>query len=535
MSCGCSKPDKTPLWTPVPDYRKPSDIQISENIDCYMARTGDVAKNDTIGMMENKIENTSFTSDSKLKVDIQFKLTDNSTKVATAWTFRVDGPISVNALGLTFTTGGKVSGTVSDAGANKHFKILVNAVDAQGNLIDSREFNFYPKKVLPGEGVSFVFPYQSSSSTAGPVITSPFGPRKCAVPGASRMHQGIDIATPGRIIGKILAAADGIVTRCGPGAGWGNVIFISHRDANDNVVATTVYGHWTEAYVKVGQRVSAGQYIAKEGSTGHSGGPHLHFELHKGNFRNAVDPMPYLNGKIKVNIDGSNITTEYTNSTGAMTYGEAMATGGCPVKTPNSDPGDPVGTAADLATMSQPVASGSNKAATRSDCAPAGTVDINFVTSQMTKAFDEEGISQEDRAILTQIAKIESNMDPYAKNPSSSAMGLFQMLSGTAAAYFALIGKAPTCQNRCNAYYATKAMCLWWKKEMLGYWNGYISSNKSKIANKPIVATAWSARYSTLSKSDFLYGLIHHDGVGNAVNGVDRGGVNYWRSKVGRV
>lgn len=533
MSCGCDKPSKSPMWTPVPDYRKPSDIQIGENIDCFMARVGDVAKNDAPDPMENKIENTSFTSDRDLKVDIQFKLTNNSTKVAAAWTYRIDGPVSVSKMGLTWGSNGKVTGTVSAEAANKHFKVLVNVADAAGALIDSREFNFYPKKTLPGEGVAFVFPYKSNSK-AGPVITCIFGPRKAPVPGASTMHQGIDIATPGRVIGTILAAADGVVTRCGPGSGWGNVIFISHKDSNGNVVATTVYGHWSEAYVKVGQAVAAGQAIAKEGSVGHSSAPHLHFELHKGSFRNAVDPMPYLNGKVKVNIDGTNVESTYVNSGGAMTYGEAMATGGCPVKTPQSNPGDPVGSAADLEAMAQPIAAGKNRAANRSDCAPAGTVDINFVISEMDRAFNEEGISAEDRAILKQIAKIESNMDPFAKNPSSTAMGLFQMLASTAASYYASIGKAPNCANRCNPYLATKAMCKWWKREMLGYWNGYISSGKTKIANIGIKSTAWSAQYPTLSKSDFLYGLIHHDGVGNAVSGVDRGGVNYWRTKAGR-
>ena len=155
------------------------------------------------------------------------------------------------------------------------------------------------------------------------------------------------------------------------------------------------------------------------------------------------------------------------------------------------------------------------------------------VRAEMDRAFAEEpSLTAEDRKFLIQVATIESNLDPYAKNRGSSATGLYQMLDKTAVKYYGVIGIPATCENRCNPYYATKAMIKFYTQEFRTYWAGYLESGKTKIANKAIKPTAWSAKYASFTQGEFMYGLIHHDGVGNAVAGVDRQGVDYWRRKI---
>ncbi len=125
-------------------------------------------------------------------------------------------------------------------------------------------------------------------------VSSPFGPRNNPLTGKPEIHKGIDLVnakgTP------IHAAAGGIVLRAGSATGYGNVVMVTHLI--DSQVYTTVYAHLDSIDVKAGQTVMPGQTVGTLGSTGWSTGPHLHFELHKGEWAigqpNAVDPAPYL-------------------------------------------------------------------------------------------------------------------------------------------------------------------------------------------------------------------------------------------------
>ena len=82
----------------------------------------------------------------------------------------------------------------------------------------------------------------------------------------------------------IHAAASGTVIYCGWEEGYGNLTVIDH---GGNLA--TAYGHQSSIAVSCGQTVTQGQVIGYVGSTGHSTGPHLHFEVRVNG--NPVDPL----------------------------------------------------------------------------------------------------------------------------------------------------------------------------------------------------------------------------------------------------
>jgi murein DD-endopeptidase MepM/ murein hydrolase activator NlpD len=110
-------------------------------------------------------------------------------------------------------------------------------------------------------------------------ITSPYGMRW------GRMHEGIDL---GAAYGTpIAAAAAGTVIYAGWMGGYGNLTVIDHGGG-----LSTAYGHQSNIAVALGQQVAQGEIIGNVGSTGHSTGPHLHFEVRVNGA--PVDPLGYL-------------------------------------------------------------------------------------------------------------------------------------------------------------------------------------------------------------------------------------------------
>lgn len=91
------------------------------------------------------------------------------------------------------------------------------------------------------------------------------------------IHSGIDIADPyGKVGDPITPFMEGKVTYAGEIFwGYGKHIMIDH---GDNI--SSLYGHLDKIFVVKGQEVKLGQVIAKEGSTGWSTGPHLHFSVY---------------------------------------------------------------------------------------------------------------------------------------------------------------------------------------------------------------------------------------------------------------
>jgi murein DD-endopeptidase MepM/ murein hydrolase activator NlpD len=116
-------------------------------------------------------------------------------------------------------------------------------------------------------------------------ITSRFGWRADPISGAGRRHAGIDL--PSRLGAAVMATAPGIVRTAGWAGGYGNLVEIEHADG-----VRTRYGHLSRLDVFPSEHVEQGQVIGEVGSTGHSTGPHLHYEVRIGGM--AVDPLTFV-------------------------------------------------------------------------------------------------------------------------------------------------------------------------------------------------------------------------------------------------
>ena len=122
-------------------------------------------------------------------------------------------------------------------------------------------------------------------------INSPFGLRR--LPGqAARNHGGVDIAAPHGT--GVFVSAEGIVLRTGyEPAGYGRFVEIRHPNG-----MTTLYGHLSRLDVASGDPVEAGARIGLVGSTGRSTGPHLHFEVRRG--ERQVNPVKVMGRTFEV-------------------------------------------------------------------------------------------------------------------------------------------------------------------------------------------------------------------------------------------
>jgi murein DD-endopeptidase MepM/ murein hydrolase activator NlpD len=112
------------------------------------------------------------------------------------------------------------------------------------------------------------------------IISSEYGQRW------GKMHKGIDIAAD---TGEpVYAIADADVIYAGDGLrGYGNVVILRHDQQ-----MTSLYAHNSELKVHQGDHVTQGTVISLLGSTGHSTGPHVHFEIREGDV--AVNPITLL-------------------------------------------------------------------------------------------------------------------------------------------------------------------------------------------------------------------------------------------------
>jgi lipoprotein NlpD len=179
----------------------------------------------------------------------------------------------------------------------KHYGVSANRLMQVNGISDPRELRV---------GQTIVIPAARSSAIASSLVPLPGGPvadRQFDWPVSGGLvssgfgirdgvkHDGIDIASPAGT--QVHAAGSGSVIYSGNLRGYGNVVIIKHDEHY-----VTVYAHNRENLVTEGTAVSEGQVIAEIGSSGHTTGSNLHFEVRRDNV--AYNPLEYLPARAAV-------------------------------------------------------------------------------------------------------------------------------------------------------------------------------------------------------------------------------------------
>lgn len=134
-----------------------------------------------------------------------------------------------------------------------------------------------------------------NGSQTRPNISSPFGPRTAPTSGASTFHRGVDFTG----CNPVRAIADGVVKYVGTPSGWsggGRQVWIQHNWFYSRSM------HMGSFSVSVGQRVSEGQILGSQDTTGTATGSHLHLEIALGTLSfsggTQIDPVPFISARI---------------------------------------------------------------------------------------------------------------------------------------------------------------------------------------------------------------------------------------------
>ena len=155
-------------------------------------------------------------------------------------------------------------------------RILAEALRLSKKLAEEQAAAGKSQQSNPG---GYIWPVDSR------YITSTVGGRTSPGGIGSTNHKGTDIGRVG-YTSPIYAAKSGTVIVSQSSSSYGNYVVISHGSGN-----TTLYGHMSSRKVQAGQYVNQGDVIGITGSTGHSTGPHLHFEITENGMR--INPLSH--------------------------------------------------------------------------------------------------------------------------------------------------------------------------------------------------------------------------------------------------
>ena len=114
---------------------------------------------------------------------------------------------------------------------------------------------------------------------------SPFA-RRWGVAAPRKLHRGGDLK--GKRGDLVVSAAEGIVMEARRSSrGYGNRVRVFHPSGY-----ITLYAHLSKIYVKTNDYLRPGDRVGAVGSTGHSTGPHLHYEVHRSG--KAINPAEFI-------------------------------------------------------------------------------------------------------------------------------------------------------------------------------------------------------------------------------------------------
>jgi murein DD-endopeptidase MepM/ murein hydrolase activator NlpD len=193
------------------------------------------------------------------------------------------GHVSKTAARKSSTPDGVTSDSFSDqqyAQSLDQF-LALRSTAMSGEIMHGLDFsNRFPRGfgILDVVYVPSVWPVQG-------IVTSSFGARLDPLNGEGAFHAGIDIAT--NTGDAVRAPADGTVTKAGLGNGYGREVVVDHGHG-----IQTLYAHLSGFAVVAGQDVRRGDILGYVGSSGHSTGPHLHYEVRIHD--TPVNPAKYL-------------------------------------------------------------------------------------------------------------------------------------------------------------------------------------------------------------------------------------------------
>lgn len=175
-------------------------------------------------------------------------------------------------------------GEVASASSSKDYSTLVVRIDRAVKETQLREQSVIELWESLSERQSLLNSTPNIKPARG-WLTSRFGYRANPFTGKRTMHAGLDIAAaPGS---PVYAPADGVVMFAGYDESYGKLVSIDHGYG-----VTTRFGHNSQIYVHVGQRVSKWDVISAVGNTGRSTGPHVHYEVRVNG--TPVDPINYV-------------------------------------------------------------------------------------------------------------------------------------------------------------------------------------------------------------------------------------------------